>query len=233
VILTARRSGCNCHWLAHVPQSWQRSDVKQVNATKTENAYNNNNNNNIQSNTVGRNTVVSVATGYGLNGPGIESRSGRVFVPVPDRLWGPPSLYAMDTGHFRGLCSRGTGSFAGVMQPGYRVISGGYAAGEPGHFRRLCSRGTGSFSGVMQPGRGVDHRPPSNAKVKEKVELYSNPCGAFMICDALNLKTKYPSSVLLISPQVAYRRTNCVHVYNIRRCLEPLVPFPTLITGLK
>jgi hypothetical protein len=29
-----------------------------------------------------------------------------------------------------------------------------------------------SFSGVKRPGRGVDHLPPSIAKVKEGVELY-------------------------------------------------------------
>jgi hypothetical protein len=34
--------------------------------------------------------------------------------------------------------------------------------------------GTGSFqgAGVKRPGRGVDHPPPSNAEVKERVELY-------------------------------------------------------------
>ena len=32
--------------------------------------------------------------------------------------------------------------------------------------------GTGSFLGVKRPGRGVDHRPPSSAEVKEIVELY-------------------------------------------------------------
>jgi len=31
---------------------------------------------------------------------------------------------------------------------------------------------TGSFLGVKQPGRGVDHPPPSNAKVQERAELY-------------------------------------------------------------
>jgi len=31
---------------------------------------------------------------------------------------------------------------------------------------------TGSFMGVKRPGRGVDHRPPSSADVKERVELY-------------------------------------------------------------
>jgi hypothetical protein len=32
--------------------------------------------------------------------------------------------------------------------------------------------GTRSFSGVKQPGHGIDHPSPSNAEVKEKVELY-------------------------------------------------------------
>jgi len=32
--------------------------------------------------------------------------------------------------------------------------------------------GTESFPGVKRPGRGVGHPPPSNAEVKERVELY-------------------------------------------------------------
>jgi hypothetical protein len=35
-----------------------------------------------------------------------------------------------------------------------------------------CTRGTGSFPGVKLPGRGVDHTPPSIAKIKEKVHIY-------------------------------------------------------------
>jgi len=41
---------------------------------------------------VERDGTVSVATGYGLDGPGIQSRWGEVFCPHPDRPWGPPSL---------------------------------------------------------------------------------------------------------------------------------------------
>jgi len=37
-------------------------------------------------------SVVGIATGYGLDGPGIESRWGEIFRTCPDRLWGPPSL---------------------------------------------------------------------------------------------------------------------------------------------
>jgi hypothetical protein len=32
--------------------------------------------------------------------------------------------------------------------------------------------GTGSLPVVKRPGRGIDHPPPPNAEVKERVELY-------------------------------------------------------------
>ena len=35
---------------------------------------------------------VGIATGYGLDGPGIESRWGEIFRTCPERPWGPPSL---------------------------------------------------------------------------------------------------------------------------------------------
>jgi len=41
---------------------------------------------------VGRDSSVGIATGYGLDGPGIESRWGKIFRTCPDRPWGPPSL---------------------------------------------------------------------------------------------------------------------------------------------
>jgi len=34
----------------------------------------------------------SIATNYGVDGPGIKSRWGEVFRIRPDRLWGPPTL---------------------------------------------------------------------------------------------------------------------------------------------
>jgi len=37
-------------------------------------------------------SVVGIATGYGLDGLGIESRWGEVFRTCPDRPWGPPNL---------------------------------------------------------------------------------------------------------------------------------------------
>ena len=42
---------------------------------------------------VGREGSIGVATGYGLDGLGIESRwGGEIFRTCPDRPWGPPSL---------------------------------------------------------------------------------------------------------------------------------------------
>ena len=35
---------------------------------------------------------VGIATDYGLEGPGIESRWGEIFRTCPDRSWGPPNL---------------------------------------------------------------------------------------------------------------------------------------------
>jgi hypothetical protein len=46
--------------------------------------------------------------------------------------------------------------------------------------------GTGLFPGVKQPGRGVDHPPPSSAKVKERVQLYLYFLQAFMACYRVN-----------------------------------------------
>jgi hypothetical protein len=41
---------------------------------------------------VGWGSSVDIATGYGLDGPGIESRGGEIFRACPDWPWGPPSL---------------------------------------------------------------------------------------------------------------------------------------------
>jgi hypothetical protein len=42
--------------------------------------------------TVGPGSSAGVATGYGLDGLGIESRWGEIFRTCPDWLWGPPSI---------------------------------------------------------------------------------------------------------------------------------------------
>ena len=41
---------------------------------------------------VGRESSVGIATRYGLDGPGIESRWGEIFRTCPDRPWSPISL---------------------------------------------------------------------------------------------------------------------------------------------
>ena len=40
----------------------------------------------------GPGSVGGIASGYRLDGPGIESRWGEIFLTCPDRPWGPPSL---------------------------------------------------------------------------------------------------------------------------------------------
>jgi len=48
---------------------------------------------NIYTEFCGPGSLVGIATGYGLHGPGIESRCGDdIFRTCPDRPWGPPVL---------------------------------------------------------------------------------------------------------------------------------------------
>jgi hypothetical protein len=55
---------------------------------------------------------VGIATGYSLDGSGIEFRwGGEIFRTCPDRFWGPPSL----------LYNEYRVSFPGVMRPGRGV----------------------------------------------------------------------------------------------------------------
>jgi len=59
----------------------------------------------------GRDGVVGIATGYGLDGPGIESWWGRAF-PHPSRTALRPTQPPI---------TMGTGSFPGVKRPGCGV----------------------------------------------------------------------------------------------------------------
>jgi len=43
---------------------------------------------------------------------------------------------------------------------------------DPGAHPAYYTKGTGSFLGVKQLGCGIDHPPPSSAKVEGRVELY-------------------------------------------------------------
>ena len=58
-----------------------------------------------------RDSVVGIATRYGLNGPGIRSRWARIFRIRPNWPWRPPSL----------LCSGYRVLFLGVKRPGRGV----------------------------------------------------------------------------------------------------------------
>jgi len=60
-------------------------------------------------NMCGPGSSVGIATGYGLGGPGIDTRWGEIFRTCLDQLWGPPSL----------------------LYNGYRVFLGGKE--RPGH----------------------------------------------------------------------------------------------------
>jgi len=51
----------------------------------------------------GSGSSVSIATAYGPDGPGTESRWGEIFRTSPDQPWGPPSLLYMGTGSFPGV----------------------------------------------------------------------------------------------------------------------------------
>jgi len=45
-----------------------------------------------------------------------------------------------------------------------------------------------SFPGVKRPGRGVDHPPPSNAKVKDSTAMPLLPHWGFMVCSRVNVQ---------------------------------------------
>jgi hypothetical protein len=54
-----------------------------------------------------RDSLVGIATSYGLEGKGIESRWGEIFRTCPDRLRGPPSLLYNGSGSFPGVKAAG------------------------------------------------------------------------------------------------------------------------------
>jgi len=59
---------------------------------------------------MGRDISVGVATRYGLNGPGIESRWGARFsAPFQTGPGAHPASYTMDTGSFQGVKWPGRG----------------------------------------------------------------------------------------------------------------------------
>jgi len=53
----------------------------------------------------GQGSSVGIATGYGLDGPGIESWWGLIFHTCPDRTWSPPAFCTICIGSFPGIKS--------------------------------------------------------------------------------------------------------------------------------
>ena len=64
--------------------------LRKKNTANYDSCYTNCSNLNIE--TGGPGSAVGIATGYGLDGPAIESLWGEIFGTCPDRTWGPPSL---------------------------------------------------------------------------------------------------------------------------------------------
>ena len=63
-----------------------------------------------QRSNVHRDGSASIATGYGMDGPGIESRWGRIFfAPVRTGPGSHPASYTLGTGSFRGIKHPGGG----------------------------------------------------------------------------------------------------------------------------
>jgi len=58
---------------------------------------------------VGQGSAVSIATRYGLDGPGIESRWGRDFPPIQSGPGAHPASSTMGTGSFPGIKQLGCG----------------------------------------------------------------------------------------------------------------------------
>ena len=74
----------------------------------------------------GSGSLVGRATGYGLDGTGIESRTGEIFRNCPDRPWGPPSLLYNGYRVFPGGKER-PGRDADHSPPSSAVVMKGYS----------------------------------------------------------------------------------------------------------
>jgi len=72
----------------------------------------------------GSGSVVGIATGHGLDGPGIDPGGGEIFRTCPDRPWGPPSLLYNGYRVFPGGKGR-PGRDAGPSPPSSAVVKKG------------------------------------------------------------------------------------------------------------
>jgi hypothetical protein len=76
----------------------------------------------------------------------------------------------VDRGSAVGIAARYGLEGAGSEPGGCEVFRTRQAG--PGAHPASYTIGSGSFPGVKQPGCRVDHLPPYNAEVKERVEIY-------------------------------------------------------------
>jgi hypothetical protein len=75
---------------------------------------------------VGPGSIVGIVTGYGLDGPGIESWGGKIFCTCPDQPWGPPNLLYNGYRVFPGGKER-PGRDADPSPPSSAVVMKGYS----------------------------------------------------------------------------------------------------------
>ena len=87
-------------YMTYLEIKWQRSELCTLHSCKRS-----------------RDSSVGIATCYGLERPGIESRWGEIFRTYPDRLRGPPSLLYNGYRVFPG-CKGGRG----VMLPTHPLL---------------------------------------------------------------------------------------------------------------
>ena len=103
----------------------------------------------------------------------------------------------------------------------------------PGAHPASCTIGTGSFLGLKQPGCGVDHPPPSSAKVKERVELYLySPSGVswYVLGWALlwSLTFKWPVYKWPVYKWPVYKWP--MYKWPVYKCISKNIPMNSLYT---
>jgi len=64
---------------------------------------------------------------------------------------------------------------------------------------------------VKQPGHGIDHKPPSNAKVKERVELYLCAPWTFVACSRMSFTFTFTFFVYYTGCFLIYSRITKIY----------------------